>query len=66
MQTTSGCPDGRSRDLHCYQEVTIMSDRGRLSFFLIADGREGTPMQGWRDRISEEEVDAIVAYLLAK
>ena len=43
-----------------------MSDRGRLSFFLIADGREGTPMQGWRDRISEEEVDAIVAYLLAK
>jgi len=40
-------------------------DRNDL-FLAIAEGRPGTPMRGYNDTLSEEEVESIIDFLTAK
>jgi mono/diheme cytochrome c family protein len=48
-------------DLTDPERAEIFSDEERIEF--ITEGIEGTPMIGWKDVLSEEEIRAVYAYL---
>jgi cytochrome c oxidase cbb3-type subunit 3 len=61
-----GTEQQRATAVHLFNPVLLDQASDQYLYYAVANGRPGTPMEGWRGKLTEEQIGDVVVYLRSK